>query len=112
MDIIKLNKLLNYSGCDNTPCPECAIANLVGDIRDWIDTPCSDLAVRLAKEMLIDIVKDSDRDMLKQYEIRYLMYEQDEERTVIWVSHSYEEAQITFTNNYEPYKILSIEEAR
>lgn len=50
--------------------------------------------------------------MLKQFEIRYLMYEQDEERTVIWVSHSYEEAQITFTNNYEPYKILSIEEAR
>ena len=40
------------------------------------------------------------------------MYPEDEEREVIWVSHSYEEAQITFTNNYEPYKILSIEEAR
>ena len=50
--------------------------------------------------------------MIRQFEIRYLMYEQDEERTVIWVSHSYEEAQITFTNNYEPYKILSIEESR
>ena len=50
--------------------------------------------------------------MLKQYEIRYMMYEQDEEHEVIWVSHSYEEAQITFTNNYEPYKILSIEEVK
>lgn len=50
--------------------------------------------------------------MLKQYEIRYLMYEQDEEREVIWVAHSYEEAKITFIKNYDPYKILSIEEAR
>ena len=112
MDINKLNQLLNYSGCGNTPCQECAIAMIVGDFSQWMDTPCSDLAIRFSKEILIDIVKDSDRDMLKQYEIRYLMYEQDEEGEVIWVAHSFEEAEITFTNNYEPYKILSIEEVK
>lgn len=50
--------------------------------------------------------------MLEQYEIRYMMYEQDEEREVIWVAHSHEEAKITFIKNYDPYKILSIEEAK
>ena len=112
MDINKFNQFLNYSGCENTPCPECPLYKIYPDFSKVLDTPCADLAVKFAKEILIDIVKDSDRDMLRQFEIRYLMYEQDEERTVIWVSHSYDEAQITFTNNYEPYKILSIEEAK
>lgn len=52
------------------------------------------------------------KNMLEQYEIRYMMYEQDEEREVIWVAHSHEEAKITFIKNYDPYKILSIEEAK
>lgn len=110
MDIIKLNKLLNYAGCDNTPCQQCALYKSPNTPE--FEKPCADIAMEMARDSIMAVLKDGDREMLKQYEIRYLMYEQDEERTVIWVSHSYEEAQITFTNNYEPYKILSIEEAK
>lgn len=110
MNMEYVNKVLNYEGCDNIPCNQCALYKSPNTPE--FEKPCADIAMEMARDSIMAVLKDGDREMLKQYEIRYLMYEQDEERTVIWVSHSYDEAQITFTNNYEPYKILSIEEAR